>query len=144
MHTPFVRDEAKYTAYYLNQAGGELPGYSGARVQYGNGLAGVFRAIYRTVFPLIKRGLTIAKPHLKSAAKNIVGDVMSNVTREAFSNKTQDGNGLAVVTKTRKRRPPTAHVPKSKRTKRTKTVKKRSFCRKRRSKNTRFPQDIFE
>ena len=146
IHTPFVRDEAKYTAYYVNQAGGDLPGYSGSRVQYGNGLAGIFRAIYRTVVPLFKRGIAIAKPHLTSAAKNIAGDVMSNVTRAAFSNKRQDGNGLAVVTKKRKRTPATAHAQKFKRprTKRTKTVKKGSFSRKRRVKNTRVPQDIFQ
>lgn len=145
MHTPFVRDEAKYTTYYLNQAGGELAGYAGARVQYGNGLAGIFRAIYRTMFPLFMRGVKIARPHLTTAAKNIAGDVVSNVTRAAFS-KRQDGNGLAVVTKTRKRKPPTTHAQKSKRsrTKRTKTAAKNSFHRRLLVKNTRVSQDIFE
>lgn len=150
---PYVRNEAKYTAYYMNQAGGggELPGYIGSRVQYG-GVAGIFRALYRMAVPLILKGVGIAKPHLKTAAKNIAGDVVSKITRAAFNK--QDGSGLVVVTKRPKKRPPsfsTAHARPSKkrktkktRAKKTKSVKKQSFGRRRPAKSRRIAKDIFK
>ncbi len=43
---------------------------------YGAGIGGIFKALFRTALPLcvhypLKRGFSIAKPHLKAAAKNI-------------------------------------------------------------------------
>lgn len=152
MHTPYVRDDAAYTAYYMNQAGGDLNGFIGARTQYGSGIAGIFRSLYRMAIPLLKRGVNIAKPHLKTAVKNIAGEVMSNITRSAFTNK-QDGDGLAFTTKRGRKRPPgTRSVPRDRtskkpKTKRRKTSTKNSFGRGSRTKSTRsgaFSVDIFK
>ena len=76
---PREHNTADYVDYYRNQAGGGLPGYAGGGVMYGAGLGGLFRGLFRMAIPLLKRGFSIAKPHLKSAAKNIVSDVVSNV-----------------------------------------------------------------
>ncbi len=42
---------------------------------YGGGIGGIFKAFFRTVLPLLKRGFSIVKPHLKTAARNIASDV---------------------------------------------------------------------
>ncbi len=55
--------------------------------------------------PLLKRGFNLAKPHLKTAATNIVGDVVSNIVRNTTT-KQQEGNGLMVDTKRTAKRPP--------------------------------------
>ena len=106
MRSPYTRDEGKYIAYYMNQAGGELPRFIGASTQYGQGLGGIFRNLFRMAMPLLKRGLNIVKPHLKTAATNIVGDVVSNITKKTLSGR-QDGNRLMVYNRRPLKRPPT-------------------------------------
>ena len=101
-----MRDDGRYLSYYMNQAGGELPGFIGTSTQYGQGLGGIFRNLFRMAVPLLKRGFSLAKPHLKTAATNIVGDVVSNITRNTLSRK-QEGNGLMVYTQRPLKRPPT-------------------------------------
>lgn len=143
VHAPFVRDDAKYLDYYTMQAAGNLPGYVGSRVQYGNGLAGIFKALYRMAIPLFIRGAMIAKPHLKTAVKNIAGDVVSNITRAAFSKqKQQDGHGLAIITKRGKKRPPSINA-RSKRAKTKRSDINSSFIGRCRTKRTLFSEDIF-
>lgn len=100
-------DPMRYVAYYKNQAGNGLPGYSGGGVMYGAGLGGLFRGLFRMAVPLLRTGFSIAKPHLKSAAKNILSDVVSHTLSNSFNNNnTQDGSGLMVMTRKRKSRPP--------------------------------------
>ena len=106
MRSPYTRDEGKYISYYMSQAGGELPGFIGASTQYGQGLGGIFRNLFRMAMPLLKRGFNIVKPHLKTAATNIVGDVVSNITQKTLSSR-QDGNGLMVYNRRPLKRPPT-------------------------------------
>ena len=48
MRSPYTRDEGKYMAYYMNQAGGELLGFIGASTHYGRGLGGIFRNLLLT------------------------------------------------------------------------------------------------
>ena len=79
-------DPQRYVAYYHNQAGGYLPGFSGASSMYGAGLGGLFRGLFRMAMPLLKKGIGIAKPHLKAAAKNIVSDVISKVVNHHRDN----------------------------------------------------------
>ena len=54
----------------------------------------------------MKRGLSIAKPHLKSAAKNIVSEVVANaMTRRASPDAAhQEGSGL-MMSRIPKKRP---------------------------------------
>ncbi len=85
-----------YVDYYRNQAGGGLPGYAGGAVMYGSGLGGLFRGLFRMAVPLLKRRFSIAKPHLKSAAKHIATDVISNVMSRSITItlKLKTGRGL--------------------------------------------------
>ena len=101
-------DPMRYVAYYQNQAGNGLPGCAGGGVMYGGGLGGIFRGLFRMAIPLLKRGFNIAKPHLKSAAKNILSDVVSNTLSRSFNNNhdTQDGSGLLVMARKSASRPP--------------------------------------
>ncbi len=75
---------------------------------YGAGLGGLFRGLFRLAVPLLKRGFSIAKPHLKSAAKNIATDVVSNVMSRSYNDnsKAQDGSGLMVMARKRTSKPP--------------------------------------
>ncbi|KAK7910445.1 hypothetical protein WMY93_015129 [Mugilogobius chulae] len=101
-HELFEGDETKYIIYYVSQAGGELPGYSGSRVQYGSGIGGLLRGLLRWAYPLVSRGLL---------------------------RKNQDGNGLVVFTKKAVKRPPARRVPKTttKKRKRRSTVRRVTF-----------------
>lgn len=99
-------ETANYVSYYRNQAGGDLSGYAGGGVMYRAGLGGLFRGLFRMAIPLLKRGFSIAKPHLKSAAKNIVSDVVSNVLTRSHNDKAQDGSGLMVMARKRMSKPP--------------------------------------
>ena len=47
--------------------------------------------------PLLKKGLNIAKSHLKAAAKNIVSEVVSNVMTTATNDKNQGSSGILVM-----------------------------------------------
>lgn len=106
-YNPRETNAAEYVNYYQNQAGG-LPGYSGGGVMYGAGLGGLFRGLFRMAIPLLKRGFSVAKPHLKSAAKNIVSDVVSNAFSRTYNDnaKAQDGSGLMVMARKRMSKPP--------------------------------------
>lgn len=46
---------------------------------YGAGLDGLFKGLFRMAFPFLKIGFAIAKPHLKTAVKGIVNNVVSNI-----------------------------------------------------------------
>ncbi len=105
-YRPGEPNTADYVSYYQNQAGCGLPGYSGSGVMYGAGLGGLFRGLFRMAVPLLKRGFSFAKSHLKSAAKNIVSDVVSNVLTHSHSDKAQDGSGLMVMARKRMSKPP--------------------------------------
>ena len=125
-YAPYTRDDGRYMTYYMNQAGGELPGFIGSSTQYGNGLGGIFRSLLRFAVPLFKKGFSIAKPHLKNAAVNIVGDVASNIGRSVVSRQ-QEGNGLVMMRKRATKRPPTSsrgRAHSSSRTKKRKTTAK--------------------
>ncbi len=99
---------ADYVDYYRKQAGGSLPGYAGGAVMYGAGLGGLFRGLFRLAVPLLKRGFSIAKPHLKSAAKNIATDVVSNMMSRSYNDnsKAQDVSGIMVMARKRTSKPP--------------------------------------
>lgn len=74
---------------------------------YGLGWGGLYRGLFRMTIPLLKHGFSIAKPHLKSAGKNILSDVVSNTLSQSFNNNgTPDGSGLMVMACKRASRPP--------------------------------------
>ena len=79
---PYQEDPHRYISYYQSQTGHAMPGYAGSGVMYGSGFAsgigGLFRGLYRMAIPFLRRGFSIAKPHIKAAAKNIVSDVVTS------------------------------------------------------------------
>ena len=104
MYQTHINNVDKYAAYYTAQAGGDLPGYSGLSSQYGAGLGGIFRGLFRLAFPLLKKGFTVAAPHLKTAAKNIVSDVITRVVDH--SSRQQKGSGILAMARHPIKRPP--------------------------------------
>ena len=110
---PYTNSDGHYTDYYAQQAGRGLPGFVGAPTQYGNGLGGVFRSLFRFAMPLLRGGFNMAKPHLKTAAKNIVGDVVSHLVNRTTSGTTrseQEGSGLMYRGGRGIKRPPSNHA----------------------------------
>ena len=93
-----MSDPNRYVRYYANQVG-HNPYFSGQPVQYGRGLGSIFSRIFRFITPLIKTGVSIAKPHVKSAAKNIAGELASRAIKRMTSmndpNPNQEGKGFA-------------------------------------------------
>ena len=94
---------ALYLQYYKNQAGGNLPVFSGARRgQYGAGLGDILRGIFRTVLPIAIRGAasflgTTLKSHdsgstWKNAALNALPSTAQSITNEAVE-KLKDATG---------------------------------------------------
>ncbi len=77
-------------------------------VMYMDGLDGLFRGLFRLAIPILKRGFGIAKPHLKSAPKNIAADVVSNALSRSYNDnsKAQDGSGLIFMARKRLFKPP--------------------------------------
>ena len=110
--TPYRSDPDRYVEYYRNQAGSGLPGFIGSNAMYGSGIGGIFKSFFRAALPFLKRGFSIAKPHLKTAAKNIFGDVVTTALTKPYNNNNnngQDGSGLMVMTR-KSYRPPGVRV----------------------------------
>lgn len=134
-------DPMRYVAYYQNQAGNGLPGYAGGGVMYGAGLGGLFRGLFRMAIPLLRRGFNIAKPHLKSAAKNIISDVVSHTMSQSFNNNnnSQEGSGLMVMARKRVSRPPGARRSGQTQKKRKRHLKKTSVVKRKRKESGKCP-----
>lgn len=102
-----------YIAYYKAQVGGGLNGFRGT-AQMGRGIGGIFRSLFRMARPLLRRGVDMAKPHLKTAMKNIASDVVGQVIRSRFNNpeesNTQGGSGIVVLPRGRRLTPPGRRV----------------------------------
>ncbi len=103
---------------------------------YGGGIGGILKALFRTALPLLKRGFSIVKPHLKTAARNIASDVVTSALSRSYNdtnnNNGQNGNGRMVMSPG-SFKPPGARirrgsgcVKKAKRTSKRRTVAKRS------------------
>lgn len=128
-----------------------MAGFSGARTMYGKGMGGIFSRIFKFVMPLARKGFEIAKPHLRSAAKDIAGDLIKAAVTRA--NQKQEGSGLVVLGRRSLKRPPgertviggikTAPLKRRKsdapRNRRGKTQKRRKIKKKKKKKKT----DIF-
>ncbi len=105
-------DHQRFVSYYTSQAGHGLPGFQGAPVQYGRGIGSVLSRAFRFILPFIKRGATLAKPHLSTAAKGIASDVVSAVTTRLMkgSESKQEGSGILRLSR-RKRKRSVAALP---------------------------------
>ena len=137
MYQPYTHDTERYVDYYMAQAGGDLAGYSGLSSQYGAGIGGIFRGLFRTIFPLMKKGFAIAKPHLKTAGKAILSEVVSRAVNSVGKADNQEGSGMIALRRRGIKRPPGEKVrsasAKRKRRRVLKHKKRRSKCVKRRA-----------
>ena len=106
MYLPYEHDTERYVNYYVSQAGGDLSGYNGSITQYGTGLGGIFRGLFRTIFPLMKKGFAIAKPHLKTAGKGILSDVITRAVSGMNEKDRQEGSGMIAMRRRALKRPP--------------------------------------
>ena len=79
--------------------------------------------------PLLKKGFNIVKPHLKTAAKNVVSEVVSNIMTPN-SDQNQGGSGLLVMSR-RSVKPGVRRVPKAKKNK---TARKKASVAKKKPK----------
>ena len=79
----YSHDPNIYREHFRNQVGRALPGFKGARTQYGGSIGNIIGAIARRAMPLIKSGVKLLAPHLKTAARGIAQDVTSRVINEA-------------------------------------------------------------
>lgn len=138
-----TRDPHRFVSYYENQVGGALPGFSGAPVMYGRGIGSIFSKLFRFVAPLMKRGFAIAKPHLKSAAKNIASEVITHAVGklgDRSAQGVQEGSGSMMVLARRARKRPPGRRVKAGHIKRKRSVEKSKTKRKHTS---RRASDIF-
>ena len=71
-----------YRNQLRHQVGGDLPGFKGTRMQYGNGIDSFLGALARKAIPLIKAGVKIAAPHAKKAARNVARELTGQVVQE--------------------------------------------------------------
>ena len=85
--------------------------------------------------PLLKKGFNIVKPHLKTAAKNIVSEVVSNVMTTANGDRNQGGSGMLVMSRRSVKRPP--GVRREPKAKKNKTARKKVAKKKPRGKQHR-------
>ncbi|KAI3356713.1 hypothetical protein L3Q82_003311 [Scortum barcoo] len=86
------------------------------------GIGSIFSKLFRFISPLMKRGFAIAKPHLKSAATNIVSDNVSVVKEAAGTGRRiagpsrQEGSGgIMVLSRRQTKRPPGDRLPHNRR-----------------------------
>ena len=68
-------DENKYVQYYLNQAGSGLPGYEGSSTQYGAGIGGMFRSLFK------------ARPHQTRISRNFYARYACKMLLDHFVSK---------------------------------------------------------
>lgn len=91
-------DPVLYSNYYKAQAGHGLPGFHGAPVMYGAGVGGIFRSLFRRAAPLLRKGLEIIRPHLKTAFHNIARDMVGNVSQAVLKKAAgQRGSGMVYM-----------------------------------------------
>lgn len=65
-----------YEDYYLHQSGSGLPVFHGSRGQRGHGLGSMLSGLFRSAFPLIKRGLASFGKHALKTGLEIANDVV--------------------------------------------------------------------
>ena len=79
----YRQDPSIYRHHFTRQVGGELPGFKGTRVQYGDSIGSFLGSLARKAIPLIKAGFKIVAPHVKHAGKEIAKDLTGRVIQEA-------------------------------------------------------------
>ena len=67
----------QYLDYYVNQAGGDMPAFVGARYQKGHGLGNILRTLTRFALPMIKKGVKVIGKQALKTGLDVAGDMMA-------------------------------------------------------------------
>lgn len=68
-----------YTEYYLNQAGSGFSNvYAGPVYQKGYGIGSFLGGLFRSVYPILKRGASAVGTELFKSGKNIISDIVNS------------------------------------------------------------------
>jgi hypothetical protein len=103
------KNQCPYSAYYLNQAGGNLPYFYGRQTQRGHGIGSILSSLGRMAFPFLKgigsyfgrkalgTGVNIgtdllAGKKFKEAAKDRLGETAEGIFSDVTS-RLQTGRG---------------------------------------------------
>ena len=89
----YRQDPSIYRNHFIRQAGGDLPGFKGTRVQHADGIGSFLGALARKAIPLIKAGVKLAAPHVKKAGKDIAKDLANQAIKKASEKMTQKMSG---------------------------------------------------
>ena len=98
----YRQDPKLFRDHFHRQVGGSLPGFRGARVQYGDGIGSFLGAMARKAIPLIKAGFKLAAPHVKKAGKNIAKELAGHAVQQVSQKVKRPRKPRKVVTKRRK------------------------------------------
>ena len=85
---PYKQDPSIYRNHFGRQTGGNLPGFKGARIQYGSGIGTFLGALARKAIPLIKAGVRMAAPDVKKAGNEIAKELTNRAIRKASEKMT--------------------------------------------------------
>jgi hypothetical protein len=64
----------------VQQAGGGLPVFAGARVQQGHGLGNLLGGLFRMAIPLLKSGVGVLKREAVKAGVGLAGNMLKKAT----------------------------------------------------------------
>ena len=146
-----------YEKYYLNQVGGALPVFAGARIQKGHGLGSMFRSLVRMAAPLLVKGAKAVGKQVLRSGVQVMNDVASGHNfRDSFKKhgragahtlarkgirKIQTGKGVSRARATKRRRRVCSGKAKRKPSRTTKRKRKASRTAKAKKQRT---LDIFD
>ena len=77
---PYCCDGHAHEEYYVQQAGGGLPVFAGARVQQGHGIGNVLGGLIRMAIPLLKSGVGALKREAVKAGVGLAGNLLKKAT----------------------------------------------------------------
>lgn len=98
----YRQDPTLFRDHFHRQVGGALPGFKGARVQYGDGIGSFLGAMARKAIPLIRAGIKLAAPHVKKAGKDIAQEIAGHAVQKVSQAVKRPRKTRKVVTKRRK------------------------------------------
>ena len=98
----YRQDPTLFRDHFHRQVGGALPGFKGARVQYGDGIGSFLGAMARKAIPLIRAGIKLAAPHVKKAGKDIAQEIAGHAVQKVSQAVKRPRKTRKRVTKRRK------------------------------------------
>ena len=94
MRKKFCCDASRhmYESYYLDQSGNGMPVFVGGRGQAGHGLGSMLSSLFRSAFPMIKRGLATFGKHALKTGLEIADDMVQGESfKDSATKRVPDG-----------------------------------------------------